>query len=69
MRAMVVPLADRFSTTHHGKTVDATMLYFLCFFFLLSISLTHSLLNETTNDENGNKGTSDRGGPDFTIFN
>ena len=69
MRAMVVPLADRFSTTHHGKTVDATMLYFPCFFFLLSISLTHSLLNETTNDENGNKGTSDRGGPDFTIFN
>lgn len=39
MRAMVVPLADRFSTAHHGKTVDATMLYFPCF-FLLSLSLS-----------------------------
>lgn len=39
---MVVPLADRFSTAHHGKTVDATMLYFPCF-FLLSLSLCLSL--------------------------
>lgn len=67
MRAMVVSLADRFSTAHHGKIVDATMLYFPCFFFSLFLSVSLSLLNESTNDENGNKGT--RRGPDFTIFN
>ena len=58
MRAMVVLLADRFSTTHHGKTVEDERFpffpsSFLFFFFVL--------LGGTANDESSNKGTR-RGG-------
>ena len=70
---MVVLPADRFSTTHHGKTVDDGTFTFFAFLSFSSISFFlfffffFILLDGTTNDESGNKGT--RQGPDFTIFN